>query len=265
MEFFTIFLSSLLTVISPVGLVIDTVVANTIRSQVKSVEELAVRIDNTPSYQPIQGKIDRVRIATRGIEPLENLRIEAIELETDPIDLNINGLEGKGLTGIRKSLRQPLQLGVNLIIKEDDINQALESANIKSKIQQVINNVLPAQAPRFSILTLQFQFKSENRLGIEVKLQQDPKEGETPEPLALTLETGLKVKNGRSLQLLDLNGTLNGRKLSRKFLSRFQSVDLDILEKQGIVFRLLQLNVDEETLNASAFFRLDTLQSDSGS
>lgn len=260
MEFFTIFLSSLLTAISPVGLVIDTVVANTIRSQVKSVEELAVRIDNTPSYQPIKGKIDRVRIATRGIEPVENLRIEAIELETDPIHINLNSLEGKGITGVRQSLRQPLQLGFNLVIKESDINQALESANIKSRIQKVIDRFLPEQAPRFEILTLQFQFKSENRLGIEVQLQQEAKEGETPDPLALSLETGLKIENGRSLQLLDLNGTLNGRKLSRKFLSRFQSFDLATLEKQGIIVRLLQLNLDEETLNTSAFFRLDTLE-----
>ncbi len=245
MEFFTIFLSSLLTAISPVGLVIDTVVAQTIRSQVKDVEELAVRIDNTPSYQPIQGQIDRIRIASRGIEPIENLRIEAIELETDPININIKRLQGKGIKGIRQSLRQPLQGGLRLIIKESDLNQALESAKIKSKLQQIINRLLPEQAPRFEILTLRIEFRPENRLGIEVKLQQEAKEGKTPEPLALTLETGLKVENGRSLQLLALSGTLNERKLSKKFLSRFQSFDLATLEKQGIITRLLQLNLDE--------------------
>ena len=90
MEFFTIFLSSLLTVFSPVGLVVDTVIANNIRSQVDDVEELAVRVDNTPSYQLTQGKVDRVRIASRGIKPIEDFRIETLEIETDSIDVKIN-------------------------------------------------------------------------------------------------------------------------------------------------------------------------------
>ncbi|MGB5771982.1 MAG: DUF2993 domain-containing protein, partial [Crocosphaera sp.] len=51
MEWFTILLSSFITIISPVGLIVDRVVADALRSQVAGVEELAVRIDNTPSYQ----------------------------------------------------------------------------------------------------------------------------------------------------------------------------------------------------------------------
>ncbi|WP_241392687.1 DUF2993 domain-containing protein [Rippkaea orientalis] len=262
MEFFIIFLSSLLTAISPIGIVVDTVIANTIRSQVKSVEQLAVRVDNTPSYQPIQGKIDRFRFASRNLEIIDNLRIETIELEIDPISININRLETKGLTGIRQSLRQPLQGGIRLVLKETDLNQALESANVKAKLQEIINRFLPEQAPQFQLLSLQIQFKEENRLGIEVKLQQEATEEKEAEPLDLSLETGLKLENGRSLQLLDLSGTLNGRKLSKRFLSRFSSFDLATLEKQGITSRLLQLDIDEETLDLAAFARLETLKSD---
>lgn len=261
MKFLTIFLSSLLTALSPVGLVIETVVANTIRSQVKDVEELAVRIDNTPSYQPIQGKVNRVRIASRGVEPIENLRIEAIELETDAIDVNINRLQGKGIKGIRQSLRKPFQGGLHLVIKETDINQALESATIKERLQKIINGFLPDQAPEFKILTLRIEFKQENRLGIEVQIQQlqGADEEKTPETIELSLETGFKTEDGRILQLLDLSGTLDGRTLSKKFLSRFQRFDLAILEKQGIITRILQLKVDEETLDIVTFLRLDPL------
>ena len=264
MEFFTIFLSSLLTLFSPVGLVLDTVVANTIRSQINDVEELAVRIDNTPSYQPIQGKVDRVRIASRGIEPIEDFRIEALELETDSVDIDINNLQIENIKGIRQSLRKPLQGGLRLVFKEKDINQALKSDQIRMKLQNTINNLVSEQVPKFKILTLKVELKPKNRLGIKVKLQQlkgSDKE-DIPETIVLSLEAGFKTEDGRAIQILDLNGELNGRTLSKKFLSRFQQFDLAALEKQGIITRLLKLQVDEESLELVSFIRLEPLKSE---
>ena len=49
MEVLTIFLSGLITIISPLGVVVDSVVAGQLRSQVKSVEALASDKD-LPSY-----------------------------------------------------------------------------------------------------------------------------------------------------------------------------------------------------------------------
>ncbi len=42
----------------------------------------SIRVDNTPNYQALQGKIARVRISARGIYPRADVRIEKIELET---------------------------------------------------------------------------------------------------------------------------------------------------------------------------------------
>ncbi|MGP0128161.1 MAG: LmeA family phospholipid-binding protein [cyanobacterium endosymbiont of Rhopalodia musculus] len=262
MEFFTVFLSSLLMVFSPVSLVVDTVVADTIRSRVNDVEELAVRIDNTPSYQSTQGKIDRVRIASRGIEPIEDFRIEALELETDSIDVNINNLQTNNIKGIRQSLRKPLQGGLSLIIKEKDINQALKSDKIRETLQKTINSIVPEQVPKFKILTLNVEFKPKNRLGIKVKLQQLKKSDEEnpPETIALNLEAGFKVKDGRSIQVLDPRGELNDRTLSKKILGRFQQFDLAVLEGQGIIARLLKFKVDEESLALVSFIRLEPLK-----
>ena len=262
MEFFTVFLSSLLTVFSPVGLVVDTVVADSIRSQINDVEELAVRVDNTPSYQLTQGKIDRVRIASRGMEPIEDFRIEALEIETDSIDVNINNLKTNNIKEIRQSLRKPLQGGLSLIIKEKDINQALKSDKIREKLQRAINSIIPEQVPKFKILTLRVEFKPKNRLGITVKLQQLKRsdEEDVPETIALNLEAGFKVKDGRLIQVLDPRGELNDRTLSRKILSRFEQFDLAILEEQGIITRLLKLKVDEESLVLVSFIRLEPLK-----
>ena len=85
MEWFLIALTGFLTVITPVGLVVDHVIANNIRDRVKSVEELSVRVDNAPSYQLIQGKVNRVRIASRGIEPIDHVRIDTLDIETEKV------------------------------------------------------------------------------------------------------------------------------------------------------------------------------------
>ncbi len=262
MEWFTIVLSSLLGAISPVGVILDNVVASNLRSQLSGVEQLAVRIDNTPSHQVLQGKIDRVRIASRGVEPIENLRIEAIELETDPIDLDISRLQQGGLQPLIESLRKPLQGGIHLIIKESDLNVALQSPNIKAQLQQLINRFLPAQAPKFELLSVRLDFSENNRLGVQVQLQEAEEEGVTGDHLDLASEVRFQVIEGRSLQLLDLSGTLNGRKLSQRFLNGLteginQQLDLRKLETQGIVARILQLNLDQDTLDLAVFFRLN--------
>lgn len=266
MEWFTILLSSVITAISPVGLIVDTVVAESLRSQVADVEKLAVRVDNTPSYQPLQGKIDRIRLASRGIEPLENLRIESFELETDPIDLDLKRLqEPGGIKNIQASLNKPFQGAFRLVVKEKDINDALGSSNIKAQLQTLVDTLLPPQAPQFEILSLRLNFIEENRLGLDVKLQQAAEEGETGNRLAITAEVGFQVEKGRSIQLVDLNATLNEQQLSQRFLNLLttginERLDLATFEERGIVARILRLNLDEETLDIVAFIRLNPVK-----
>jgi hypothetical protein len=263
MEWFTILLSSLITVISPVGLIIDTVVADTIRSQVAGVEELAVRIDNTPSYQAIQGKVDRISIASRGVEPIPNLRIELFELETDPININLDELQKPGgLTKIRESLREPLQGAFHVIIKEDDINKALQAPNVKSQLQKIIDRLIPPGVSKFEIINLQLEFLEKNRLGITVKLQQLSEEGEKQDELNLNINVGFQVKKGRSIELLELTAILNDRKISQRFIAPLvqgfnEQLDLETFEKQGVIARILQLNISEDTLDLAAFVRLN--------
>ena len=149
---------------------------------------------------------------------------------------------------------------LRLIIKEKDINQALKSDRIKETLQKAVNRIVPEQIPKFKILTLRVEFKPKNRLGITVKLQQLKSSDEEgiPETIALNLEAGFKVKDGRLIQVLDPRGELNDRTLSRKILSRFEQFDLAVLEGQGIITRLLK--VDEESLVLVSFIRLEPLK-----
>ncbi len=88
MEFISFLLSGLLGFIAPAGVVVDTAAENAIRSQVTNIEKLQVRVDNVPTYQLLQEKIKKIRIAARGLQLKQyDFRINALELETDEIAL----------------------------------------------------------------------------------------------------------------------------------------------------------------------------------
>ena len=268
MEWFLIALTGFLTVITPVGLVVDHVIANNIRDRVKSVEELSVRVDNAPSYQLIQGKVNRVRIASRGIEPIAHVRIDTFDIETDPIDIKINDLKLGNLEQVRSSLRSPLQGAFHLIITEDDINKALAEPQIKGQIQALLGRLLPSDIPTLEFMSAKVTLKAANRVQVEVQLQQKVDESEPPEKLEITIETGVKVIEGRSLELIDPTASLNGRKISQRILqgvlgSISDRLTLKRLEKYGIIARVLELQLDNKEVNVAAFVRLNPLEPDS--
>ena len=268
MEWFLIALTGLLTAITPVGLVVDHVIANNIRDRVKSVEELSVRVDNSPSYQLIQGKVNRVRIASRGIEPIDHIRIDTLDLETDPINIKTNDLKFGNLEQVRSSLRSPLQGAFHLIITEDDINKALAEPQIKGQIQALLGRLLPSDIPTLEFMGAKVTLKEANRAQIELQLQQKVDESEPPEKLEITIETGVKLIEGRSLELIDPTASLNGRKISQRILqgvlgSISDRLTLKRLEKYGIIARVLELQLDNKEINVAAFVRLNPLEPDS--
>jgi hypothetical protein len=74
-----------MAIVSPVGAAVDQLAEDALRDQVAAAEELHVRIDNVPTYQILNGRVEHLRIAGRGIFPRQfpELRIESIDLETD--------------------------------------------------------------------------------------------------------------------------------------------------------------------------------------
>ncbi len=265
MEWFTIFLSSLITAVSPIGIIVDNVIENELRSQVVNVEELLVRIDNTPSYKVVNGKFDHISIASRKIEVIRNLKIDSFELETDPIDINIDQIQQiEKIEDLRSLFKKPLQGAFKITVKERDFNQALESQNIKSKLQELINDLLPRQAPRFRIVALRANFIRKNYIGLEVELEEDSNSKKTKNELIITTEVGFEVEKGYLIKLTNLSATLNKRKLSKRFLNFLtiginEKLNLKTLEKQGLVTRIINLNVRDNMLKVAVFFRFDPL------
>lgn len=255
MEFLTILLSTLLALVSPVGLALDTIAENTLRSRFSKVEQLQVRVDNAPSYQLVQGKVEQVRIAGRGLWLTPDIRLDALELETDPLNVDLQRIRGGHSP--KQSLRKPLQAGVRLVFTQEDINKALLAPAIASQVRQLGSSLSGESGEPYELVNPQVDFLDNNRLRFQVDLQR--KDAET---LTLVVESSLKVVAGHRLNLIEPVATLNGQSLSPFIVEGFaegisKRYDLRSLEELGITARVLQLKVDSRELEVAAFVRVD--------
>jgi hypothetical protein len=257
MEFLTILLSSLMGILAPAGLVIDTVAEQVIRDQLDSVEELAVRVDNTPSYQLLQGRVDRVRIAGRGLFPLAGVRIDMLELETDAIALNPDRLrQGK------PELEQPLNAAIRLRLTQADLDKALTAPEVLEQLRTLgFSLAVPAQAgqsEQYDFINPQIELLDHNRLRFQVFL----KERETAKQIHIFAESGFEVVAGHQIQLVNLSVRVNDQPFPDELVQGLSQgigrrLDLRNLEDRGLIVRLLELKVEDGELAIAAFIHID--------
>jgi hypothetical protein len=257
MEFFTILLSGLLTALTPVNLIADKVTAGAIRARFNKVEQLKVRIDNAPNYQLIQGKVERVRIAGRGMWLTPDIRIDALELETDPLNVDLQRLRSGAQANPRTSLRQPLQAAVRLVLTEADLNKALASPTVAARLKIIGSRALGGPPERYEFINPKIELLANKRL----RFQMEVREKDAP-PLALNVESGLSIVSGRSLQLVEPVVVVNGKPLSPPLVGALTSgisngLNLRTLEEGGITARFLQFKVAKGELNVATFVRVD--------
>jgi hypothetical protein len=255
-EFLTILLSGLLGLVSPTGLVTEKVATSlATRSLFTRTEQLQVRVDNPPSHQLLQGKIQKVRIAGRGLllkQP--EIRLAVLEIETDPINLDISSFrQGK------PKLKQPLQAGMRLVLNSEDINQALKSKAIANKLANLGLNIL--QTPSDEQQSLLVVNPRLELLPNRLRLQAELTEANAP-PLAIKVELGLKIIAGQQIQLIDPVIYVNQEKVPQQIIDAVASnidrqLDLANLEAYGIRAKVLKLAIAPENLEIAAFVRVD--------
>jgi hypothetical protein len=261
MEFLVILLSSVLGLVAPVGLVADRTAQNAIRSQLQQVDRLEVRVDNAPSHQLLQGKVERVRIAGRGLKlKQQDIRIAALELETDPIDLAPSSL-GKR----RLKLNRSFQAGLNLVLEQQDINQALQSPSLRSRLRDLNLGELGSDEdsqPGYELVNPKVELLANNRLRFQVQLTAANEKPDDDNSLAITVESGLSVVAGRQIQLVKpvvyVNREAVAQQLVNEIATNFsQALDFRNLEVYGLQGRILQLNVNPQKLEIVAFLKVE--------
>ena len=265
MELLLILLSGLFSVVSPGGLILDLVTDNLLNAEVQDIEQLATRIDNTPSYQLARGKLDKIRIASRGVNISSLVKIDTLELETDPISVNLRNLETSNLEEIRKSLRKPLQGAVRLIVTEKDLDETLQSAEVQNRLQQALNRLISqktgSSAFNYQLLNPRLEFLEDNILRLEFQLSRLEGGASRFQELAMTLECQIQVIEGTKIELVKLRGTVNDRPLSDRLLQGFAQgisdrLNFTNLEQNHLFVRLLQLKINDNQMKLAAFVRI---------
>jgi LmeA-like phospholipid-binding len=257
MEFLTILLSSLLGILAPAGGVIDRLAEKNLRQQFVAVEQLQVRIDNAPSYQILQGKVNRVRIAGRGLFPLQDVRIAALDLETDAVAVQV-----KRARRGKVKLQAPLRFGLRLVLDQADLNRALQSPKAKTLLRNLGGSVVSDQDTRRRIQRYEFRepqltFLDNQRVRFQVGLR----EPGDPAELAIAVETGVNIVLGRQMQLVQPRVTLNGEPVPEELLRGMiegvlERSDLKQLETEGITVRILDYQVNPRQLTLVAFVQV---------
>lgn len=244
MELITLVLASLMGVVSAGGLVLDEVAESSLRQSLVEAESLSVRIDNTPSYQIANGAIDRVRIAGRGLFPLEDVRVAAVDIETDAIALDLADLQSGTLT-----LEEPLIAAARLELTQADLDRALQSPYVVEQLQNLTQAIAGDETltsldtfinPRLDLL-------ADNRLRIEVLLENDD------DPVAIAAEFKLERRSASALAVTDLRLTIDDQPMPDNLLNAAtelleQQLDLRQWEDAGIVARYLHVAITDDTL-----------------
>lgn len=250
MEIITILLSSLIGILSPVGVVTDTLTEATIRDRLDSAEELTVRIDNTPSYHLLQGNVDRVRIAAQGVFPIADIRIDTVEIETDAIDVDIDQLRDGTIV-----LDRPLSAGIRVVMRKDDINRALRSPRLTDTLQDLNLDLTgtSSSVQQSDLVSAEVEFLNQRRIQLNAIFQDQ----ETGDRISITIESGITFDRGSQLQLIDPVVTADGEMVPSELIQPLaeglsQFVNLRNLELLGITARLLRLEIDDDAIEVAA-------------
>jgi hypothetical protein len=290
MQIFILILSSLISVLSPINFGIDKVAESTIRGQFKKVEQLKVRVDNTPVHNAIGGKVDKIRIAGRGLFPLEGIRIDTLEFETDPININVKALQKEK----KAELQAPLGVGMRLVIREEDLISALKAPAVQQEIQKLLRGLnnskalqaqaepsgeaertklpqriqdLRTQLDEYRILNPNVEFLPGGRIRLQVEIE----EVKTAQKFKVEAESGITFAEGQRLTLTRPVLKLNGEELPEPMIqafatnlfNRFKLEQLSSLpgglgqvQWSQLTARVIKLEVKDKKMELVAFLRL---------
>jgi hypothetical protein len=261
MELLTIILSGVLGIFSTLGVVVDKNVDMAFRSQMDRVEQLEVRSDNAPNYQIISGKINKLRIAGRGLWVSKDLRIDTLEIETDPLAINLKDVQEDGSNLRSTSVQKPIQAGVRLKFNQEDLNNYLKSPDAIARLQKMTTSTLGSAGSSlgkdYQVVNPQVRFLANNRVGIRADL----KDAGSGEKLTVDLESGVNIIGGRKFQLVDTTAKVGETPVPSFILAGLtagltERLNVDMFEERGLTARILQFKVSPQQLELAAFVRL---------
>ena len=273
MEILVSILSGLLAIATSVNLIGDVVLKNEIRSQVEEVETIAIRIDNAPNYQIFDGKVQRVRIATRDLKINPEVQFKVLEFDIDRIDFDLKEfLEGDLFLDLdeeiptirlRQLFQQPLKMATRIVFTQEQLDSILKSPTINAPLSErltVILNNIEESNEEFVVSQFQLDLLDNERVALRMKIID--LEREDRGEIDVDLELGVRVVAGHSFKFFDPKVWIDGVPEPPETNSSIDPViarplTFKILEELGIKIRILQLNSSQDELEFAALIWID--------
>lgn len=234
--------------------------------QLDEVDVLEVRVQAQPNYSILRGRVDRVLVAGRGLYIAPYPRIEVIEIETDRIDLDIASLTRGPVT-----FESPLRAAARVSISEADLNESLRMPEILEQFQGLSADLPLGQTQDESqvldLVAPEVDFLAGNRLELSAQLVSRNPESDAPvtadDILDVKFTADVTVERGQRLRLVNPEFEFDEvpvpRELSDAFLGGLnEALDLGDLEEQGILARVLSLEISEDKLEVVGFIQVDS-------
>lgn len=211
-------------------------------TQLDQVENIEVDI-RTNLLKIIQGKVDSVSISGRGLVIEKDIRLHEMEVYTDKIAINpLNAIVGQ------IDLNHPVQASVRLILTEQDINHALNSDYIRSKLQPLELDV-EGESVTFELQQLSVELPG----GCKIKFNGTTLLHEAGKIRRVSVVGAIRVQDSsQPLVLESFNCTQGGGislKLAIALLAKIEELmSLPYFDWDGILFQLKSLAVNRDSL-----------------
>ncbi|PSB10081.1 hypothetical protein C7B62_10745 [Pleurocapsa sp. CCALA 161] len=272
MELLTSIISGILAIATSVNAVGDEVLKNKLESQIKSVDTMAVRIDNAPNHDISKGKVQRVRVATRDLEISQAIAFKTLEVDVDGIDIRLKEwlqqdilteIDGVPTLRLRQLFEQPVNIASRAVLTQEQLDNMLQSPfinrTIRRRLQQTLNRIAEYNYRRkdFEISSLALDLIGENRIALRMKLSGfDRKDGRKDEELDVNFEFALEVIDGASFRLTEQRVFVDGEEVEpEQGVLVVAPVTLKALEEVGIQVRVIEWESDKDELELALFIR----------
>ncbi|WP_319420775.1 LmeA family phospholipid-binding protein [Pleurocapsa sp. FMAR1] len=270
MELLVSIMSAILAIATSVNAVGDEVLKNKLESQIKSVDTIAVRIDNAPNHDILGGKVKRVRVATRNLQISQAIAFKVLELDVDGIDIKLKEwlqqdilteIDGVPTLRLRELFEQPVNIASRAVLTQEQLDNMLQSPfinrTIRRRLQQTLNRIAEKNYRQedFEISSFALDLIDENRIALRMKLSGfDPEDGSKDAELNVDFEFALEVIDGISFRLTEQQVFIDGEEVEpEQGVLVVAPVTLKALEEVGIKVRVLEWESNQDELELALF------------
>lgn len=211
-----------------------------IESQLEQVDDVDVEIDAAPA-DVVQGKVDAVQIDGKGMEMRDGLHMAEMHLQTGAVNLDVMST----LFGEVK-LEQPTQASAQVVLTEQDINQAFNSDFIRQKMQRLKISV-DGQPAQVDVQGVEFVLSDSGKVHLTAWLEVD----QTHKKTAFTATP--QVSADRHQVLLEDVEYPDGDEFSPELTQALirqssELLDLRNFELEGMRLRLKELSIQDDCM-----------------